>query len=106
MNAEMERIDAAWKQLSDLVAKLGPDGLVAKARDGWAVKDHLAHIGAWEHSLRGLVEGQDRLEAMGVHEPVEENTDVVRLSLRQWQSLLDLQARLAVYLRQIGEPND
>jgi hypothetical protein len=77
MNAEMERIDAAWKQLSDLVAKLGPGGLMAKAGDGWAVKDHLAHIGAWEHSLRGLVEGQDRLKAMGVHEPVEENTDVV-----------------------------
>ncbi len=35
---------------------------------------------------------------------MEENTDVVRLNLRQWQNLLDLQARLAVYLREIGEP--
>jgi hypothetical protein len=35
---------------------------------------------------------------------IEESSDVVRLNLRQWQSLLDLQARLAVYLREIGEP--
>ena len=77
MNAEMELIDAAWKRLSDLVATLGPERLMAKAGDGWTVKDHLAHIGAWEHSLIGLIEGQDRLEAMGIHEAVEENTDVV-----------------------------
>lgn len=37
---------------------------------------------------------------------MEEATDVVRLNLRQWQSLLDLQARLAVYLREIGEPRE
>lgn len=37
---------------------------------------------------------------------MEENSDVVRLSLRQWQNLLDLQARLAVYLRQVGEPGE
>jgi hypothetical protein len=73
----MSRIDAAWAELSDLVAKLGPDGLMARAGDRWTVKDHLAHIGAWEHSLRGLIEGQDRLAAMGVREPVEENTDAV-----------------------------
>ena len=37
---------------------------------------------------------------------IEEGSDAVRLGLRQWQSLLDLQARIAVYLRDIGEPND
>ena len=73
----MSRIDAAWNELSGLVEKLGPDGLIARAGDGWTVKDHLAHLGAWESSLRGLIEGQDRLKAMGVHDPVEESTDVV-----------------------------
>jgi hypothetical protein len=77
----MDRIDAAWNELSDLVAKLGPDGLMARAGDGWAVKDHLAHVGAWEHSLTGLIEGRDRLAAMGVHEPVEEETDVVNAAV-------------------------
>ena len=31
----------------------GPD-------DGWAVKDHLVHVAAWEHSLLALFEGRDR----------------------------------------------
>ena len=28
----------------------------------------------------------------------------VALDLRQWQALIDLQARLAEYLREVGEP--
>jgi len=60
----LERIDSAWSGLSDLVAKLGPDGLMASAADGWAVKDHLVHVAAWEHSLLGLIKGQDRLAAL------------------------------------------
>ena len=31
--------------------------------------------------------------------------DRVTLEQRQWQNLIDLQDRLAGYLRQIGEPN-
>ena len=77
MNSEVSRVDSAWNELSALIEKLGPDRLMAKAGDGWTVKDHVAHIGAWEHSLRGLIEGEDRLKAMGVHESLEENTDVV-----------------------------
>jgi len=77
VNSEVSRVDSAWNELSALIEKLGPDRLMARAGDGWTVKDHVAHIGAWEHSLRGLIEGEDRLKAMGVHEPLEENTDVV-----------------------------
>ena len=36
----------------------------------------------------------------------EDGSDIVRLDLQRWQHLLDLQARLATYLRDIGEPND
>jgi hypothetical protein len=32
--------------------------------------------------------------------------DRVTLELRQWQNLVDLQSRLAGYLRRIGEPED
>lgn len=35
---------------------------------------------------------------------VEKDHDDVRLSQRQWQNLVDVQMRLAAYLRQIGEP--
>ena len=37
---------------------------------------------------------------------VDDRTDHVRLALRQWQNLLDLQGQLAQYLRRIGEPEE
>jgi len=36
----------------------------------------------------------------------EPKSDRVELEARQWQAILDLQARLADYLRQIGEPTE
>ena len=36
----------------------------------------------------------------------DERAEVVTLDTRRWQALLDLQARLAGYLRGIGEPED
>ncbi len=80
-NAVLDKIDAAWKELSDLVAQLGPDGLTLAAPDGWAVKDHLVHVGAWEHSLLGLIEGRNRLAEMGVPDAPQETyaiNDAVR----------------------------
>jgi hypothetical protein len=61
-----ERIESSHKELMDLVQSLGPDGLAVTGSDGWAVKDHLIHLGAWELSLIGLLDGRDRLTAMGV----------------------------------------
>ena len=36
----------------------------------------------------------------------KEKGDRITLEQRQWQNLLDLQARLGGYLRQIGEPQE
>ena len=46
--------------------------------------------------LRGLVDS--------VHS--RPKSERVTLDIRQWQNVVDLQARLADYLRRIGEPND
>jgi len=46
--------------------------------------------------LRGLIRSVKR----------ERNSERVTLELRQWQNLLDVQDRLASYLRAIGEPGD
>lgn len=37
---------------------------------------------------------------------MDDSSETVTLDARRWQSLLDLQARLAAYLRQIGEPQE
>lgn len=65
-NKEIEPIEKAWKELAALVDRLGAEKLELTGNGRWAVKDHLAHIAAWELSLLGLLDGEDRLTAMGV----------------------------------------
>jgi len=80
----MQRIETAWNELVELVNQVqAAGGLTRVGSDGWSVKDHLAHIGAWEHSLLALIEGRDRLAGMGVQEPVDENTDAVNEAVRK-----------------------
>jgi uncharacterized damage-inducible protein DinB len=72
-NAQMEPIEASWNQLVELVNQVqDAGGLTRVGADGWTVKDHLAHVAAWEHSLLALIEGRDRPSAMGLTEPLEE----------------------------------
>ena len=67
MNAELPRIEHSWTELDELANQVQDAGGLTRVRaDGWTVKDHLAHVGAWERSLLALVEGEDRAEAMGV----------------------------------------
>ena len=75
--AMLERIDASWKELCDTVDGLGPNGLTITGTDGWAVKDHLIHVAAWEQMLLGLLEGRARGDVMGISEPDDATTDAV-----------------------------
>jgi uncharacterized damage-inducible protein DinB len=80
----MQRIETSWNELVELVNQVQEaGGLTRVGSDGWSVKDHLAHIGAWEHSLLALIEGRDRLAGMGLQEPVDENTDAVNEAVRE-----------------------
>src|SRR4030088_2126383 len=71
-----ERIESSFVELMDLIKRLGADGLRVTGPDGWAVKDHLIHLGACELSLLGLLEGRDRVAAMGVP-GVERETEAI-----------------------------
>lgn len=82
-NSEMQRIEASWNQLVELVNQVqDAGGLMEVGADGWAVKDHLAHVAAWEHSLLALIEGRDRPSGMGLTEPLEE-IDAVNEAIRK-----------------------
>jgi uncharacterized protein (TIGR03083 family) len=68
----MQPIENAWEQLVELVNQVEEAGGLSRVgADGWTVKDHLAHIAAWEHSLLALIEGNDRERAMGLPAAVE-----------------------------------
>jgi hypothetical protein len=73
---EREQIDASWDELNRAMDALGPDELSITGPDGWAVKDHLFHVAAWELSLIALLEGRDRLAEMGVPGVAEDTTAI------------------------------
>src|SRR5947209_7783533 len=79
-NSVIEPIERSWNELNGLVDALGPTGLAATGPDGWAVKDHLIHVAAWEHSLIALFEGADRETAMGVEHGLE-GTDSINAAV-------------------------
>jgi uncharacterized damage-inducible protein DinB len=60
------KVDTGWAELDALARGLDEEGLALhRAPDGWAIKDHLVHIAAWEHWLLALFEHRDKLAAMG-----------------------------------------
>ncbi len=57
--ALMTRIGQAWTTLENLVAGASEAQLTAQSKDGgWSVKDHLAHISAWEGRLLAFLDGR------------------------------------------------
>lgn len=77
MNELLRRIDEAWSELNDRFRSLGANGLTMTGDDGWAVKDHLAHIGAWELLLLALLEGRERNGAMQITVADDASTDAI-----------------------------
>ena len=79
MTAEEVRhkINAGWHELDSLARSLDAEGLsLHRAPDGWAVKDHLVHIAAWELWLLALFEHRDKLAAMGADDAKREIDDI------------------------------
>jgi len=66
----LERIEAARAALDQAIGQLSDAQLVAPGPyEGWSVKDHLAHLAAWEQGIAALLQGRPRYAAMGVDEP-------------------------------------
>lgn len=73
----IERIDESRKRLDDKVNQLDEHTLT-EVRDhgGWSVKDHLAHLAAWEQSMVHGLHGKPRHEGLGVAEETFNDHDV------------------------------
>jgi hypothetical protein len=65
----LSRVDRAWASLEGTVGSLSPAQLT-EVRDpvGWAVKDHLMHVAAWEDAFVARLEGRPTHEALGLDE--------------------------------------
>lgn len=60
------RIARGRAQLEEWIATLGAAKLSSPGKDGWAIKDHLAHIAVWEAGTAALLRGESRYDEMGV----------------------------------------
>jgi hypothetical protein len=67
----LSRVDRAWEALEDTVGRLTPAQLT-DVRDpaGWAVKDHLMHLAAWENAFLARLAGRPTREALGLDEAI------------------------------------
>ncbi len=65
----LRQIGAAWTELDGSLGRLAP-AQMTQIRDaqGWAVKDHLVHMAAWERSVVVYLQGRPRHEGLGVDE--------------------------------------
>jgi len=83
--SEIERlraqIDGSWSELAGLVEAMSPAERASQDAAGWPVKDHLTHVAGWELSLIGLIEGANRLEAMGLDKDADRSTDSINAAL-------------------------
>ncbi|MEO5951060.1 MAG: ClbS/DfsB family four-helix bundle protein [Chloroflexia bacterium] len=60
-------INAAWSELNGALDRLTPEQMTsARDRAGWTVKDHIAHMAAWERSVAAYMQGKPRYEGLGI----------------------------------------
>jgi pSer/pThr/pTyr-binding forkhead associated (FHA) protein len=94
MALELELADGEQEEVRALLHALAPPDLPGSLDPRQAAE--LGDLLNYFHlRLRGLLQTVKK-----------ERGERITLEQRQWQNLVDLQARLAVYLRQIGEPQE
>src|SRR5712692_10981660 len=76
----LARIRAARAQLERTLAGLDEAALSAPGPEGWAVKDHLAHLAAWGRKVLGNMDGRKGTEVLGVPEEVYQRGDWVEIN--------------------------
>jgi len=65
----LSEIDRTWAALDSYLARLS-EAQMTESHDGqgWSVKDHITHLGAWEQSVVFFFQGKPRHEALGIDE--------------------------------------
>jgi hypothetical protein len=85
--ARMQRSRAA---LEETVNQLSEEQLSKPGKDGWAIKDHLAHLASWELGMAELLRGRPRYQAMHIAEAVSQGKDARELNDLIYQHHADL----------------
>ena len=76
----LERMRTARAALEAILVGLDEAALAAPGPEGWSVKDHLAHLAAWERKVLANMEGRASHEVLGVPEAVYKGGDWVQIN--------------------------
>jgi uncharacterized protein (TIGR03083 family) len=82
----LDRIDRAWRDLQATIDSLPPGQLITPTNAaGWSVKDHLAHLAAWERAMVFLLNDRPQWEGAGIsqEEYFSRDIDAVNEVIRQ-----------------------
>jgi hypothetical protein len=95
----LEKIQASRRELEETIQDLDEFQLLRPGAEGWSVKDHLAHIAAWEGGIVALLRRQPRLEAMGVDQATVKGmtTDELNDQIYQQHAGLSLEEALDLF---------
>jgi hypothetical protein len=67
----LDEIAQGWAEINQFLDDLSQEQWTqVKNPDGWAVKDHVAHLSAWENSVIYLLTSKPRHEGLGVPEDI------------------------------------
>jgi hypothetical protein len=93
----LARIDQSWSVLDALITRLD-EARLTSPRDpaGWAVKDHLIHIAAWEDSVSALFQGRPRHQGLGVDKATYESGPFDEVNRRIYEKHSDVSAASAI----------
>jgi hypothetical protein len=70
--ALLNHIRSAYEELERILLPLSEARLAQPGKDGWAVKDHLAHLAAWELGIVRLLRRRRRFEGARLEEAVRQ----------------------------------
>src|SRR5262245_43065439 len=68
----LERIQASRSALETTLNSLDEEQLTKPGLSGWSIKDHLAHLAAWELGIVELLHHRPRFAAMQVEEAISQ----------------------------------
>lgn len=90
-----------WAWLQDEMGQWSADQMTIPIdAGGWTIKDHLAHLAAWQRSMLFLLSHRPRHLGLGVEEPLylSDNTDAINTAIQRLHKddvLADVLAELA-----------
>ena len=89
----MKQINSTWPALQAALDQLNETQLTTvKDNAGWAVKDHILHLAAWERSAVFLLQGRPRHTGLGVDEALYRDSSFDEINAAIFENGADLPA--------------